>query len=228
VRGDGAGNVLPGPSGTHPRLKYAVAIFDSDGTLADTLPWMHAVFNDVAELHGLKRVTPEDYERVRDLHGRELLRALNLPLWKLPRLVRDMRGRMTAQAGKFTLFPGIREALERLVAAGIRLAIVSSNSRANVENVLGPEGARLIDCYDCGASMFGKASKLRRVVRKCGGKHAIYIGDEVRDAEAAREVGIAFGAVGWGHHRMEVLRGLNPEESFSAPAEIAERLCCGA
>ena len=50
-------------------LKYRLAIFDSDGTLADTLPWMRSVFNDLAEEHGFRRVEPHDYERFRDLHG---------------------------------------------------------------------------------------------------------------------------------------------------------------
>ncbi|HYV30928.1 MAG TPA: HAD hydrolase-like protein, partial [Candidatus Binatia bacterium] len=68
-------------------MKYRLAIFDSDGTLADTLPWMRSVFNELAEEHGFRRVEPHDYERFRDLHGTALLRELGLPLWKLPRVV---------------------------------------------------------------------------------------------------------------------------------------------
>jgi len=30
-------------------VKYRLAIFDSDGTLADTLPWMRSIFNELAE-----------------------------------------------------------------------------------------------------------------------------------------------------------------------------------
>jgi phosphoglycolate phosphatase len=206
-------------------LKYQLAIFDSDGTLADTLPWMRSIFNEVAATHGLKRVEPEEDEQLRLLHGRQLLKALRLPLWKLPRVTRDFRERMSAHQGRFELFPGIAESLRRIVAAGIRVAIVSSNSRENVERVLGREISKLIHEFDCGASMFRKAAKVRRVLRKSGLKRAIYIGDEVRDAEAARQVGIAYGAVAWGHHSIAMLQKHNPEESFCAPAEIADRLC---
>jgi phosphoglycolate phosphatase len=205
-------------------MKYPLVIFDSDGTLADTLSWMRGVFNEIAGQHGLKSVTEERYAQIRDLHGRELLKALGLPLWKLPRLIRDVRARMEKSANQFSVYPGIAESLQRLAAGGARLAIVSSNSRRNVERVLGPATGALIHHYDCGASMFGKATKVRRVVRKSGLVDAIYIGDEIRDAEAAREAGVAFGAVAWGHHRIEILREQNPDELFVTPFEIAERL----
>ena len=75
--------------------------------------------------------------------------------------------------------------------------------------------------------MFGKASKIRRVARKMGTAHAIYIGDEVRDAEAARAADVAFGAVAWGQNRMELLQDQDPEECFHTPAEIAQKLIAG-
>jgi phosphoglycolate phosphatase len=49
-------------------MKYQLVIFDSDGTLADTLPWMRTVFNELALTHGFKQVDPEDHKRMRDLH----------------------------------------------------------------------------------------------------------------------------------------------------------------
>ena len=68
-------------------MKYRLIIFDSDGTLADTLPRMRSIFNELAEEHGFKRVEPSEYHRFRDLHGAALLRELGLPLWKMPRTV---------------------------------------------------------------------------------------------------------------------------------------------
>src|SRR5262245_51871318 len=149
-------------------MKYQFVIFDSDGTLADTLPWMQSMFNELALTHGFKQVDPEDFDRMRDLDGRELLRALELPLWKVPRIMIDIRTRMAASAESFAPFPGIAEALQHLASHGIRLGVVSSNSRANVESVLGSSTAALIHHYDCGASIFGKASKLKAVVRRSG------------------------------------------------------------
>ena len=208
-------------------LKYRLAIFDSDGTLADTLPWMRSIFNELAEEHGFRRVEPSEYHRFRDLHGRALLRELGLPLWKLPRVISSMRRRMARHTGALTLFPGTGEVLHRLAARGVQLGIVSSNSRENVERVLGTENAKLIAYFACGVSMFGKAARVREVLRRSAveRRQAIYIGDEIRDAEAASKARIAFGAVTWGQHSLAALRAQNPTVVFETIGEIADKLC---
>ena len=208
-------------------MKYRLAIFDSDGTLADTLPWMRSVFNELAEEHGFRRVEPHDYERFRDLHGTALLRELGLPLWKLPRVVSSMRRRMSEHTGTLSLFAGTSEVLQRLAARGFQLAVVSSNSRENVERVLGVNNAVLIAHFACGVSILGKAARLLQVIRRSAvpRPEVIYIGDEIRDAEAAGKAGIAFGAVTWGHHRQEILCSQNPAEMFTTVQEIADKLC---
>jgi phosphoglycolate phosphatase len=61
-------------------VSHRLIIFDSDGTLADTLPWMRSVFNELAEEHRFRKVAPQEFEAFRDLHGRELLRRLELGL----------------------------------------------------------------------------------------------------------------------------------------------------
>jgi len=207
-------------------VKYRLAIFDSDGTLADTLPWLRGIFNELAEAHGFRRVEPHEYERFRNLHGVALLRELGLPLWKLPQVMSDMRRRMAGHKGKFALFPGISDVLHRLAAGGIQLAIVSSNSRENVERVLEAENASLVAHFACGVSLFGKAARLRQVLRQCSvpSSQAIYIGDEVRDGEAAAKAGMAFGAVTWGQHREEFLRTQKPAHLFKTVREIADKL----
>jgi phosphoglycolate phosphatase len=53
----------------------------------------------------------------------------------------------------------------------------------------------------------------------------IYIGDEIRDAEAARAASVAFGAVTWGQHSVDALRAQNPDEFFNRVEEITNRLC---
>ena len=188
---------------------------------------MRNIFNELAEEHGFRRVEPHEYARLRDLHGSALLRELGLPLWKLPRVVSSMRQRMAEHTGALPLFPGIGDVLHRLAAGGVQLAVVSSNSRENVERVLGMENAKLIAHFACGVSMFGKASKLRLVIRQSAvlAQHAIYIGDEIRDAEAASKAGIAFGAVTWGQHSREALCAQNPAEIFTTVREIADELC---
>jgi phosphoglycolate phosphatase len=208
-------------------LKYRLIIFDSDGTLADTLPWMRSIFNELAEEHGFRRVQAGEEHRFRDLHGTALLRELGLPFWKLPRVVSSLRRRMAEHKGQLYLFPGTSDVLHRLTARGVQLAIVSSNSRENVERILDVKNAKLIAHFACGVSMFGKAARLRQVLRQSGisRQYAIYIGDEIRDAEAAHKAQIAFGAVTWGQHSLAALRAQNPAEIFAKVHEIADKLC---
>jgi phosphoglycolate phosphatase len=75
--------------------------------------------------------------------------------------------------------------------------------------------------------MFGKAAKLRQTIRQCSVQppQAVYIGDEIRDAEAAARAGIAFGAVTWGQHRTEILRAQKPAHLFTTVREMADKLC---
>jgi phosphoglycolate phosphatase len=187
---------------------------------------MRSVFNDMAREFDFRPVAPENHERFRDLQGRELLAALGLPLWKVPRVVNAMRRRMSQHAGSFTLFPGVRDVLERLATSGIQIAIVSSNSRENVQRILGPSHSKLINHFACGASIFGKATKLRSVLRasRISAAAAIYIGDEVRDVEAARAAGIAFGAVVWGQHSVTALQAQRPQVFFHSVSDIAKEL----
>ena len=74
--------------------------------------------------------------------------------------------------------------------------------------------------------MFGKAAKFKTVLKKAKvvPGEAIAIGDEVRDGEAAKAAGIAFGAVTWGYARPEALRALSPALEFSSVDEIVTTL----
>ena len=49
---------------------------------------------------------------------------------------------------------------------------------------------------------------------------AIYIGDQASDAEAARQAGLAFGAVAWGYATAEALQACNPEAWLQQVSEL--------
>ena len=55
-------------------------------------------------------------------------------------------------------------------------------------------------------------------------RHALCIGDEVRDAEAARGEGLRFGAVTWGYTRADVLARAKPDYLFRRVDDIAPAL----
>jgi phosphoglycolate phosphatase len=137
-----------------------------------------------------------------------------------------MRKRKAREIGETKLFSGVEAMLARLRDAGVKVAIVSSNSEANVRAILGPELAARVDFFECGASVFGKAARFRKVLRRSGisSSETLCVGDEVRDLEAARSAGIAFGAAGWGFTRADALQARGPNVLFSRIEEIADRL----
>jgi len=210
-------------------MRYALAILDLDGTLADSLPWFRAHVNDVADRFGFRRVAEEDIEPLRRAGTREILARLKVPRWKLPMIARYMRRLKTAHLGEIPLFPGAEAMLRRLHEGGVRLALVSSDTEANARAQLGTANAALISDFACGASLYGKAAKFRRVLKRAAvpPTSAIAIGDEVRDIEAARAAGLACGAVTWGYAAPETLRALKPDLLLERMEDIAGALLPG-
>ena len=205
--------------------RYRLAIFDFDGTLADSLPWFRTVFQELIAKFDLAPVSPEELEGLRGRSGREIIARLNMPMWKLPAISRDMRRRKLAAANQISLFDGVPQLLADLRSIGIHTAIVSSDSEASVRQVLGPSAA-LISRFDCGASLFGKHHKIKRVARQLGTSpsEVLCIGDELRDIEAARAAGMDAGAVAWGYALPAALQAAGPTHFFHAFDEIKQKL----
>src|SRR5258705_751256 len=193
-------------------MRYQLVIFDFDGTLADSFPWFSRVINAVADRYRFKRVQPHEADTLRTMDARALMRHLGVAAWKVPLIAHHMRKRKSKELDQTRLFDGVDRMLLRLSNADIALALVSSNSEHNVRAILGAENAGLIRYYECGASLLGKSSRFRRVLRRSGtqARDTICIGDEIRDLEAAQKEGIAFGAVTWGYTTAEALIARSP------------------
>lgn len=203
-------------------MTYRLAIFDFDGTLADTFPFFLSVFNTIADRHGFRRIDVARAGGLRHYSVRQVMDHVGMPAWKLPLASQTFMAMMRDSAHAIALFDGIAAALRHLHARGVRLSVVSSNAEHNVRTVLGPELAALVQRFDCGMSIFGKASRIRAVLRSCGvaPADALYIGDQATDAEAARKAGVAFGAVHWGYAAIEALRAQDCVTEFVTPADL--------
>jgi phosphoglycolate phosphatase len=202
--------------------KYKLAIFDLDGTLSDSFPWFLRVANSIADKHRFKRIEESDVEMLRGKSSREIIRYLDVPMWRMPAIARDMRRLKSENIHSIPLFAGVDLMLGELSQLGVALAMVSSDSESNVRQALG-ESAELISQFACGASLFGKAAKFKTVLKRTGvaAAEAICIGDEVRDGEAAQKAGIDFGAVSWGYAKTEALRQASPVLMFERVADIS-------
>jgi phosphoglycolate phosphatase len=150
------------------------------------------VINDVADRFGFPRLDHAKIEALRSVGAREIMQQLGVPRWKVPLIARHMRRMKTRDVHRTSLFPGVPATLRRLKQGGVALAVVSSDTEGNVRHTLGPMNGGLIDHFACGAPLFGKPGRMRRVLRRSGFQpsEAIAIGDEIRDVEAARSVGM--------------------------------------
>ncbi len=201
-------------------MKYPLAIFDFDGTLADSFPFFLGALEALAERHGFRKIDPAQIGALRQCGAREVLQRVGLPLRKLPAVARSFAAIMRSSA--VPLFAEVPETLAQLARAGTALAIVTANSEENVRRILGPENGRLIGHYACRLPLFGKHASIRRVLAASAlpARQAIYIGDQIEDAEAARKAGIAFGAVTWGYGARAALERHRPEEIFDSVRDL--------
>ena len=205
-------------------MKYELIVFDFDGTLADTYPWFASVINLVADKYQFKRIDDSEADTMRGYGALEIISHLDIPLWKLPIIAKHMRSLMAKDINKITLFEGVDFLLQKLTEKGVKLGIVSSNACDNISRILGNVNMSYIDFSECGSSMFGKVSKLKKILKKSGvdNKYSIFIGDELRDIEAAKKVNISSGVVSWGYNKIQILKEKTPDEVFLNMNEILE------
>lgn len=203
-------------------MKYQLAIFDFDGTLADSFPFFSSTINTLAEQYHFNKIRDEEEQSLRHLNAREIIKHVGLPQWKLPMVAASFVAKMGENVDKIQLFPQVADTLAYLDHAGMFISIITSNTRDNVTRILGQQVMKSIKHLDCGMSMFGKKSRINKLLKKTGitAASAIYIGDQLTDMEAARKSGVAFGAVQWGYSAIEALRIYTPEEEFASVADI--------
>lgn len=201
-----------------------LAIFDFDGTVADSVEWLFGVVNEVARQYGFREISVEQREMLRGLPNREIIAYLGVPTWKLPLIARGVRKIAARDIGQLRIFPWVPDIFSGLRSRGAAIAIVSSNSEANIRRVLGADVAAMVQHYATSASLFGKAAKFKTAIRKCAfsNEATTSIGDEVRDVEAARAVGISSLAVTWGYATASALEAAGPTRLVHRPAELLD------
>ncbi len=212
------------PPGAAKGPPIRLVIFDFDGTLSDSGDWFLSVVDQLARRFRFRTVGADEIEMLRHRSSREVIEFLGISRWKMPLIARHLRKLVGRNAHQIELFPGTPDLLERLAATGVKIALVTSNSEANARKILGEQHAARIDLYCCGSSLFGKAPKFRRVVKKMAIPAAatLAIGDETRDVDAAREVGMRAGSVLWGYASEAVLTALQPDALFREPQDILD------
>lgn len=197
-------------------------IFDFDGTIADTFQAAVAVLNNLADEFGYRRATPEEMAEITSLGLRALLDRVGLSWQQLPALVARVREEMSLQMHTIAPCRGVVAALGELRARGVRLGILTSNKRDNVEKFLATQPELCFDFISASSGFFSKERRLKRLLatQRSALHETCYVGDEVRDLEAARALGMRAVAVTWGFSSAQLLAASNPDHLIADPREL--------
>ena len=215
----------PAPAGRSPNTEITVpfklVVWDFDGTLADSLPTAVGIFNRLAPEMGYKPLA--DVAAARGMSTRQLMRQQGISLWRLPRLVRKYHEAAAEEADKLKLAAGLPAALAAIAGAGVRLGVLSSNREDNIRRCLRANGAEGHFAFVVGyPRLFGKGKALKRIIRaeRLERSDVLYIGDELRDVEAAKKAGVKVVAVTWGFHTAALLRTGTPDYVVDDASEL--------
>jgi N-acetyl-D-muramate 6-phosphate phosphatase len=207
--------------------------FDVDGVLVDSLPQHLQICHDKAIEFGLNIRIPT-VEEFRDLVRlgtkvspmRYFFLTVGFPEDFAERAVADYN-RDFVQHYRPQTFPGVERMLSALQVAGLKLGLVTSNTRANVVSALGNAMQYFEeDClffHDRYEEPKTKSWCLVEGARLLGlePQTCVYVGDQPADAMAAHDAGVRFLGVtfGWG-----ISQDDKQYDTANSVIEISEKL----
>lgn len=206
-------------------MRLRAAIFDFDGTIADTFEQVVAILNSLSGEFGYRTAAPAEVEALRALSAREVAKRLGVRWHKVPAIVTRARSELSHGMATIQPFAGMPAALAELRARGLLVGLLTSNNRKNVELFLEHHPLEL-DFVSTGSGLWSKHRRLAKLMRqyKLTREQTAYIGDEVRDIEAARTLGMRAVAVGWGYTKPELLAAHTPDALVVKVQDLVETL----
>jgi len=186
-------------------------LFDLDGTLADTAPDLAAAVNRLRADQGLEPMPLAQLRPFASAGARGLVHAGFgvKPGDSEYASLREAFLEFYAERPcvETRLFPGIAELLEECARRSIAWGVVTNKATRFTERILSALGLAP-HCVVCGdttphlkphpAPMLLAAEQLALPAKDC-----LYLGDDLRDIQAARAAGMRAVAVGWGYHHPE-------------------------
>ena len=204
-----------------------IIIFDFDGVLADTRPFMLQTAGEIcAQLGHPCTPTPADQEALPAMSFDNLGRQLGIPEEQIPEFTRRNLEAFNSHPEPMPAFPGIDQIVLQL-ARQFRLGLVTGNGGGVVRKYLAHCG--LDGCFEVVLSLEDPGSRVEKIQRILstlgnGAGQAYMIGDAVSDIHAARQAGILSVAVSWGHQSLTQLRQAGPDFIVKEPADLLNLL----
>lgn len=207
-------------------MKKKAILFDFDGTIADSIPWIFEEINNHAKEYGFQPILPDQFEALRSSTLPELVKQFNISLFKLPFFIATMRREVKKDIDKMGLCKGMKELILTLKKGGLRMGVVSSSPRENIESFLKRHDLNIFEFIHSELNIFGKSAALEGVMREHNMKkeETIYVGDEIRDIEACKAIGLDIISVTWGFNDEVGLRKHGATHVVNSPDAILKLL----
>lgn len=202
-------------------MNYRLLIWDFDGTLVDSLEVALDVYRKLEVSHSLPPIA--DPELVRDLSLTQFLSQFQVPVRRVPLLFAAFLREFRSRLDSVQIHAGIGDLLTGLHAEGVRHAVISSNSKANIQQCLKTHGLNGLFDFVIGTSrVHGKQRRISKALKAVGetADDVLYIGDEVRDVEACRAIPLDVAAVEWGLNSAKALESASPTFQVSQPHQL--------
>jgi N-acetyl-D-muramate 6-phosphate phosphatase len=189
-------------------MSSRAVLFDFDGTLADTAPDLAAAVNRMLVEQGQDALPLDRLRPFSSAGARGLLQAAfglkpdDAEYKAMREEFLDLYAELCCCETR--LFPGVAELLGALAAREVRWGVVTNKSTRFTEQILVHLKLKP-DCVACGdttphlkphpASLLHAAGQLALPPASCW-----YLGDDLRDIQAANAAGMRAVAVDWGYH----------------------------
>ena len=206
-------------------------LFDFDGTVFDTVEGITKSIQYALRKHG----RDAEIEELRCFAGPPLvdkfMEVYEVSKEEAEQLVTDFRERyVPIGVYESSPFPGIRELLEAVRAAGKKTAIATSKPQALAELLLQRAGLR--DLFDVvvgsggGVNNDAKWQIVTRAMELCGSKpeDCVLVGDTKYDVEGAKKCGIPCIGVRWGYAAEGELEAAGTAAIVETPGEVLGRM----
>ncbi len=199
-----------------------VLLFDFDGTIADSYESFLGIVGKLAIKHKFQNLSLEELETLRTEDARTLIKQLKIPFYKLPFIAHDMKTFQQKEIQTMHPFKGLPEVLHTLKKQGHTLGIITSNGRANVETFIKKHAIDVFDYIYSDAGIFGKDKVLQNFFKQhhINKDDAFYIGDEIRDIQACKKVGVKIISVSWGFNIKAGLEKHHPNFLIDHPKDL--------